>query len=205
MKRRNIGIAAMLIVVLGNVANAGTIEYAWEGWLTQLDVNVDPWELGALGKPYAIAGSVDDNAADLNETVATAIFELNDITLVIDGMSPSFLGSGRVFLGDREIRDLVTIDLDDIEVNGVREPLFTVAQLPPSTFAFESIDESPPTFPATITIFGGGAVGDGSSYSARTEAGVIVTGMIIPEPTSLLLALLASLGAGITLRRNRSR
>ena len=59
MKRRNIGIAAMLILVLGNVANAGTIEYAWEGWLTPLDVNADPWELGGLGKPFTIAALVD--------------------------------------------------------------------------------------------------------------------------------------------------
>ena len=59
MKRRNIGIAAMLIVVLGNVANAGTIEYAWEGWITPLDVNADPWELGSSGKRFTIAALVD--------------------------------------------------------------------------------------------------------------------------------------------------
>ncbi len=277
MKRRNIGIAAMLIVVLGNVANAGTIEYAWEGWLTPLDVNadpsdwvdsvkvnqcvigatkmnyrenltwariaplllligtgaavlavpgrpamaelikyewsgtmtpleanVDPWNIGAE-KGFVISVLVNQDSLDLDASLVVARFDLLDAELLIDGVPQESFDRGVILIEDRDFGDSLSIILFDVEFNGVREGFFTGARLPSSTFTLTSMVEAPPVFSPAMMISTGGGVSDDSSYATTRHAGTIVTGALIPEPSTFVLSLLAAIGVGFARWRNRIR
>ena len=199
-----IGTGAAVLAVPGRPAMADLIKYKWSGTMTPLEANVDPWNIGAE-KRFVISVLVNQDSLDLHSEVDIAIFELSSATLLIDGMSPTLLNGGRIFFADRESRDSISIDFDEVEFNGVRERFFTGVRLPTSTFTFVSIFESPPVFSPADTTTGGGTLGDGSSYGTFSGVGATVTAAVIPEPSSLVLAVLASLGVGITRWRSPRR
>ena len=207
MKRRNIGIAAMLIVVLGNVANAGTIEYAWEGWITPLDVNADPWELGSSGKRFTIAALVDERADDRQtDEVSIATFELLNIELLIDGR-PTGTGSvgDIIIFHELSLSDSVGVSLHEVSFNGVEEDFTSSARLSTSTFSFDGLSERPPKFLSALTTRGVGTQSETSSYGTGTSRGTAFTVKVIPEPSTFVLGLIGVLVVGVTRRRARVR
>ena len=199
-----IGTGATVLAVPGRPAMADLIKYKWSGTMTPLEANVDPWEIGA-SKPFFISVTVDDNSDDFDTDVRDARFNLSDAVLLIDGVPATVLNGRRMFFGDRDSRDLVSISLDEVEFNGVREMFFTGTGLPASTFTFATDFESPPLFPETKTITGGGATSESSSYFTVVSLGTTVTVNVIPEPSTFILGLFAILGAGIMCWRNRIR
>lgn len=125
MRRSIILLFALVVIIIMpvKVSLAGTIIYGWTGTIAPLDANIDPWDIGVNGLPFTISGIVDDESVDTQDLVDTATFRLSRAELLINGMAPTFLGDGHVSFGDRNSGDRVTIDLDEVEFNGVREPL----------------------------------------------------------------------------------
>ena len=204
-----------LVVVVGwtllaldattKTALSAPIAYTWTGTIEPLEANVDPWEIGATKKPFFISVTVDENADDFDTDLRDTRFNLSDAVLLIDGVPATVLNGRRMFFGDRDSRDLVSISLDEVEFNGVREQFFTGTGLPASTFTFATDFESPPLFSETKTITGGGATSESSSYFTVVSLGTTVTVNVIPEPSTFILGLFAILGAGIICWRNRIR
>ncbi len=200
-----IGAGATVPAVTERPAMADLIRYEWSGTMTPLEANVDPWEIGATKKPFFISVTVDENADDFDTDLRDTRFNLSDAVLLIDGVPATVLNGRRMFFGDRDSRDLVSISLDEVEFNGVREQFFTGTGLPASTFTFATDFESPPLFSETKTITGGGATSESSSYFTVVSLGTTVTVNVIPEPSTFILGLFAILGAGIICWRNRIR
>lgn len=198
MRRSIILLVALVVIIIipVQVSLAGTIIYRWTGTIVPLEANVDPWDIGVNGLPFTISGTVNDQTVDTQDLVDTAIFELSDAELVIDGAVPTFLSGRQAVFGDRNSGDSLSIHFDEVVFNGVREPFFATARLPISTFAFASTFESPPVFGPTLTIRRSGAGGERSSYIGLSNEGVKVTATPIPEPSTFVLAFLAMLAVG---------
>lgn len=207
MRRSIILLLALVVIIITpvQVSLAGTIIYGWTGTIVPLDANIDPWDIGLNGLPFTISGTVNDQTVDTQDLVDTATFRLSRAELLINGMAPAFLGDGHVSFGDRNSGDRVTIDLDEVEFNGVGEPLVALVLLPNSTFAFTEVFESPPAFLSAVAISSASAISNDSSYRASVETGAVVTATIIPEPSSLVLALLAIVAVPVAFWRRRVR
>jgi hypothetical protein len=190
MKRWIIFVVTIFLAIIGRAAVAGTIEYSWTGTMEPRIAGVDPWEIGPAGRAFTILAVVEEDAVDLGGPA----FVLSDARLVIEGLpEPSFV-FGRIDFDDGPTRDSVSIALEDVRINGVAEAFYTSVRLPASTFAFSGPVEPPPLFPPTDTSSQSGALSDLSSYFTIVPTGVTVTSMPIPEPSTLLLAVLAIIG-----------
>ena len=190
----SICLVAMLFAVPSH-ALAGTITYSWVGRIFPEKADEDPWDIGAE-KPFFISATVSQNSLDVDQEVDGAFFESPEIVFLIDGEPPTSLGNefgtGGLWFQDFASRDGISILLNDVRFNGVtEESLYTSVRLPVSTFTLANIVEVLPLFSPTTTIVGGGTGGVGSSYGTFMEVGVVVTATPIPEPSSIVLSLLA--------------
>ena len=197
-------VGCLLLALADSTSRADTIRYSWVGTLAPEDPAIDPWGIGA-GKPFTISGIVDEDAVDIDPEVRGAFFILTDAALVIDGVAASEFNDGTIWFREILGKDSIEIDSENVRFNGIRDGLFTVVSLPASTFSLTNIAEAPPVFaPAMMDrLRGAGTVS--SSYGTLVDGGTVVTATRIPEPTTFVLALLAALGAGITVRRGRIR
>ena len=194
-----------LIVCMAQPGMAGTIEYSFEGTILPRDAAIDPWEIGAAGKPFTISAIVDEEAVDIDPEVRGAFFSLTDAALVIDGTAATEFNDGTIWFREQNGRDSVNISSDDVRFNGFRDGFLTLAALPTSTFTFTNSAENPPIFAPEMTVLGSGAGTVASSYVTAVESGVVVTATPVPEPSTFALTLLAALGVGTTFRRGRTR
>ena len=198
-------VCCVLLAVVNSTSRAAVIEYSWAGTLEPLEADEDPWRIGAAGKPFVITAFVDEDAVDLDLSVVVARFDLLHAELLIDGVRQEALGRGLILIHDRDVRDILSILLFDVQFLSVREGFVTGLDLPPSALTFEENLETPPVFSAADTITAGGATSDSSSYFTFIDLGTSVRARIIPEPSTMVLALLAALGVGIMRSRNRIR
>ena len=205
MKRFLFLIAAMCFTLTSDTARSGTIQYSWNGTITPRDPVIDPWDIGANGKRFEISVTLNETALDRLPDSLDASFEPLNAVLQIVGMPEPAFGEGLVFFQDTALRDSLDITLRDVEFNGVRETFFTGLNLPPTTFTLDEVIETPPVFPTAHTIFPGGAISESSSYRTFVPLDTSVTARLIPEPSTILLAVMASLGIGIGCWRNRVR
>ena len=204
---RNVRAAMFIFCVLlaaNSISRAGTIEYKWRGTIEPLDVNEDPWGIGA-GLPFTISGVLKTDALDLDDDIGDARFDLFDAELLINGVASESIGEGSISFDQLSTSDEIGMTLRDVTFNGVRESFFTSARIPTVTFMFDELFESPPIFlPTTVSITGGTVSGQ-SSYRTITHAGDIVTVTLIPEPSTFALMLLALFGSTLFFWRSCTR
>ncbi|MCH8921731.1 MAG: PEP-CTERM sorting domain-containing protein [Planctomycetes bacterium] len=191
MKRSIVLLVALLLGATGRAGMAGTITYSWEGRIVPDDVNQDPWDIGAAGKPFFVSVTLDEVpmgpfATDSDPDVDSAQFEASNVAFAIDGESATVFGNdfalGGIAFFDFASRDHISIGLSDVQFNRVIEERFlTSVRLPASTFTFTNEFELPPLFPPTTTITSFGTEGLDSSYVTFTEAGFLVTATRISE------------------------
>ena len=198
-----LAVCFVVLTVASSTSRGALVEYSWKGTIEPLDVNEDPWGIGA-GLVFVITGVVDETALDLDDDVGDARFDLFDAQLLIDGVAPESIGDGSISFRESSSDD-ISITLQDVIFRGTRERFFVSARLPTSTFAFEEIAESPPIFLPTTMSITGGTVSGQSSYRTITYAGDIVTATSIPEPSTFALILLALLGPTIFFWRSCTR
>ena len=203
---RNVQAAMFIFCVLlaaNSISRAGTIEYNWRGTIEPLDVNEDPWGIGA-GLPFTISGVLKTDALDLDDDIGDARFDLFDAELLINGVASEPIDEGSISFRESS-SDRISITLQDVVFRGTRERFVVSARMPTSTFTFDEIAESPPVFlPATISTTGASVSGQ-SSYRTITFAGDLVTATLIPEPSTFALILLALVGPTIFFWRSCTR
>lgn len=192
MKRPLVFTVAICFVLIGQSVMSAPIVYSWEGTIEPRDPNVDPWNIGAE-KPYFVAISVDENAVDGGAAIDVAGFDTLDVVFLIDGAPPTSFGRVPISFTFSELatRDTIDVFLDRIRFNGADDDLLLAVSLPTSTFNFANGVEAPPLFPPTLTSVGVGSRRGDSSYRTLTDAGVLVTATRIPEPSTLVLAMVA--------------
>ena len=210
LKTLRLGSAALavgfvLLTVVSSVSRGALIEYAWQGSIVPIDPAEDPWGIGEPGLRYTISGFVDQGADDIDAEVGGAFFKLTDAELLIDGAAPSFYSGGSIWFRELATSDQILFSLKDVEFRGVQQEFFTGLDLPTSTFTFKGSLEAPPLFLPSMTNSPGGSESESSSYVTFTDVGISVTAKLIPEPSTIVLALFALLGVGVTRWRNRSR
>ena len=190
-----LAVGFVLLTVASSTSRGALIEYSFHGTIEPLDVNEDPWGIGA-SLPFVITGVVDETAVDLDDDVGDARFDLFDAELLIDGVASEPIDEGSISFRESS-SDRISITLQDVVFRGTREWFVVSARLPTSTFDFEDVFESPPVFlPTTMSITGAAGSGQ-SSYRTITYAGDLVTATLIPEPSTFGLILLALLGPTI--------
>ena len=198
-----LAVGFVVLTVVSSTSRGALIEYSWQFTIEPLDVNEDPWGIGA-SLLFVITDIVDQTAVDLDDDVGDARFDLFDAELLIDGVAPESIGEGSISFRESS-SDQISIGLNDVIFNGVREPFFVGARLPTSTFAFADAFESPPIFFPTMTSTISGTVSGQSSYGTLVNVGVTVTVTPIPEPSTIVLILLALLGPTIFFWRSCTR
>lgn len=205
MNRSIVVLIGMLNAIASQSSLAGIIGYSWEGTIEPLQADVDPWNIGEGGKPFSISAFVDQEAVDIDPEVGGASFLSVHSTLSIDGVPAEAIGEGRVSFRELGGRDTVSINLEDVILNGIRERFRTTAGMLTSTFTFHEIAESPPIFDTTTTPQRAASVDGLSGYRTILEAGATITVTPIPEPSALVLIVMALLGPTIFFWRNYTR
>ena len=199
MRRSIILLVALVVIIIipVKVSLAETIIYGWTGTIEPREEGVDPWDVGEQGRVFTVSVFLDDSKAP---EVGFA-FIPDKALLEIDDVGTFSFSGGTIFdasinFREREFWDGITVSFEEVQFNGVVEPFFTTARLPTSTFTLGGAPERLPLFPPTDTFTVSGGVSDRSSYGITVDAGVTVTAMLIPEPSALLLAVLALVSFG---------
>ena len=214
MNRSVFLLVALLVGAIGNTGASAPIVYSWTGTLERRSEANDPWGLGDVATPFFMSVAVLDDARDGRgddgdelDLILAAFsgFDLSDPQFRIDGEPAVVREDNRIFFFDGDVSDTIEIRFNDIFFNGRSAPILSKARVPGSTFLFDEDFESPPVFSAVKTIFPSSAPLSASPYRATVDAGVTVTGILIPEPSTLSLALVALLSAAVKLWRNRNR
>ena len=84
---KNVITTAALIVLMTQPVLALSIVYSWEGTIEPLQVDKDPWEIGAAGKPFFVSVGVFDQ--DVN-VANFGGFDIFTAELLIDGTPALF-------------------------------------------------------------------------------------------------------------------
>ncbi|MCH8048171.1 MAG: PEP-CTERM sorting domain-containing protein [Planctomycetes bacterium] len=200
-----LAVGFVLLTVVSSTSRGALIEYAWQGTIVPNDPAEDPWGIGSPSLRFTISGFADEGADDLLPDESHARFDLSAAVLLIDGEMPVSFGRARVGFSESVGKDSIDISIDDVIFNGVAERFFTGAQLPTSTFTLTGDSETPPLFSPAMILSTTGSVSGRSSYTTFVEGGAFVTSTLIPEPSTFILMLLGTLGAGITRWRGRSK
>ena len=214
MNRSLLLIVAVLVGAMGRAGMSAPIVYSWTGTLERRNEANDPWGLGDVMTPFFISVAVKEEARDRRGDDGDEFdltfaffsgFDLTDPQFRIDGEPAIVREDNRILFFDSESTDFVEILMGDVFFRGRSVAILSKARIPGSTFTFDENFESPPTFSPVTTKFPSSAPLGESPYRAAVDAGVTVTGALIPEPSTLSLALMALLGVTMKLRRNRNR
>ena len=91
---KNVITTAALIVLMTQPVLALSIVYSWEGTIEPLQVDKDPWEIGAAGKPFFVSVGVFDDARDFQDQDVNVAnfggFDIFTAELLIDGTPALF-------------------------------------------------------------------------------------------------------------------
>ena len=141
-------VGCVLLAVANSTSGADGIEYAWRGTIVPVDVNQDPWEIGAAGKPFFVSVTLDEVptgpfATDADPAVEGASFESNNVAFVIDGESAEIDGNGFALGGisffDHASYDDITIRLYDVHLGVTRVPLLCSFPVQRILFSLDSV------------------------------------------------------------------
>ena len=207
MRRSIILILALVVIIIipVKVSLAETIIYGWTGTIEPREAGVDPWDVGEQGRGFTVAVFLDDKKAP---EVGFA-FIPDKALLDIDDVGSFFFNDGTIFdasinFHEAEFWDGITVSFDEVQFNGVAEPFFTTARLPTSTFTLAGAPERPPLFLPSEPLSAASGISDRSSYRIKVDIEQTITPILIPEPSTIVLAVLAAIGL-ILCRASRAR
>ena len=207
-KRWIVRLSVLLVLLAVGQVHAGIVlEYSWTGIVEKYpSASADPWGVGS-GKPFEISVYVDQAATDYSGSqVDIATFPVLSAEFSLDG-TPGTVTPSPIQFWDQPFfaHDIILVDFG-LAFGGVVEPMIACTALPPPTFSFTELLESPPFFGTAMTDLRSISHFGSGNYQIVTPAQTVVTSRVIPEPSTLAIwSLLGALSITVGWWRRRRK
>ena len=199
------------VVVLGALCRlsfATNVIYSWSGSIGRIislteGNNTDPWMIEDEDLPFVLQFEVSSSEVDIfDRSVNLAGYSVGETTLILNGESVHYVGSGVLSIDDgigllAPLADIVVFT-GEFQRHGETLELSFVAAVDTTTFQFSNLVEELPAFNSTKTTFKSGSGGDGP-YSVFVDTGTPI--IVSPEPRGLVL-LISVVFSGLLWTRN---